>query len=173
VYSSEYTEIQKVFFTLQHRMWRQQVASLITAVQINCWLTSLLLERNNKGNNGIKGHCYDIVIRGHCESTMISVLSVEAMCSNNDLGSHCRNNVFQQWSWVVRGAQKEGKMRQTNPRQTWTSPIGRSSLTLEREDHLTRRTLSGVWTLNPGVRAVWDRRPSDHAATATVPHGVN
>jgi hypothetical protein len=54
-----------------------------------------------KGNNVMQNHCCDNVIRGHCwlttitsvptvatcVQTMVSVLTVATMCSNNDPGS--------------------------------------------------------------------------------------
>jgi hypothetical protein len=90
VYSLEYTEVPKVFLTPHHGRWRQQVSSLVTTVQRNCGLRSLLLERNNKGNIGIQGHC--------CEPTITSVATV---CSKNGSASHCCNSVFQQWPRVI------------------------------------------------------------------------
>jgi hypothetical protein len=96
VYCLKYTDIPKTFLSPQHGRWRQQVASLITTAQRNCGLQSLLLERNHKRNNGIQGHCCD-VMRGHCcEPTMISAPIVATMCPNNVFGFHCWNNVFQQ-----------------------------------------------------------------------------
>lgn len=58
VYTLEYTEIPEAFFTQHHGQWANQIAFLyITTAQRNRGLTSLFLERSNKGNSCIRCHC--------------------------------------------------------------------------------------------------------------------
>jgi hypothetical protein len=93
-----YTQFTQVFFMPHHWRWRQQVASFTSMSQRNCGVTSLLLERNNKCDNGIQSHCCYNVIRSHCcEPTQTSVTTVATMWPNYDHVSHCCINAFQQW----------------------------------------------------------------------------
>jgi hypothetical protein len=72
----KYTEIPEAFFKPQRGWWRQQVVSVITPSQMQCGLRLLLLERNNKRNDGLQGHWCD-VIPGHCcKPTITSVSTI-------------------------------------------------------------------------------------------------
>jgi hypothetical protein len=100
------------------RRWRQQVASFINTAVRKCGLLSPLLERNNKCNNGIQGHCCENDIRRHCCKTTVTSVHIVAsvcsnsglgcrcltICNNNDLCCHCYNSVFRQWARVMRVA---------------------------------------------------------------------
>jgi hypothetical protein len=79
MYSLEYTDIPKAFFTPHHWRWRQK-GDQESNKFYNCI----------KGNSGILGHCCTNVIRGH-------EIIVETVWDNNDLGLHCCNSVHQQW----------------------------------------------------------------------------
>jgi hypothetical protein len=66
VYSSEYTEIPKMFNT--HCIMCGDVSRSTT--RMNCGPRSLLLERNHKGKNYNKGHRFDNAIQSYyCEQT--------------------------------------------------------------------------------------------------------
>jgi hypothetical protein len=92
IYSLEYTEIPKVFFT-------PHTSSDVNRSPRSLPRRSLSLERNNKGNNDIQGHCCDVIRSHWCEPSMTSLPTVKAMYSNNDLGRHCCNSVHQQMHW--------------------------------------------------------------------------
>lgn len=78
----------------------KQVVSLITTTQSNCGVTALLLEINDKLNNGLQCNCCDNVIRGNygeptiisvpflqqCVPTVAQVPTNATMCSHNDTG---------------------------------------------------------------------------------------
>jgi hypothetical protein len=124
-------------------------------------LWSLLLERNNKGNNGIYGHYCD-VIRGQLWANITSRPIVVTMCPNKDLGYYCYNDVSLPWSRFPLLQQCGPKIASVPiveqkcvptmtpghtgyliPRKNATDRHGRahsvfvcSSLTLEREAHL-------------------------------------
>jgi hypothetical protein len=147
VYSLEYIEIPKVFFFMpHHRWWCEKAASLLMA-QRNCGLTSLLLKRNIC-NNGIQGKCCDVIWGHCCELTMTAFPTVAKMCSNNDLSSHCWNNVFQQWPWVMQVTYFQGKIWQTDRH----GPIMRSSFMLEHEEYLKKT--GTYWTTDQAASLI-------------------
>jgi hypothetical protein len=73
MHSLKYPKILKVFFTLQHERWRQQLGSFIATAQRTCTLTSVLPQRNTKGNNGNQGQRWDVIRSNYRKPTMISV----------------------------------------------------------------------------------------------------
>jgi hypothetical protein len=85
VYSLEYTEIPKVFFTPQYGWWRQQVASLTTTARIKCGLSSPLFKRITKAT--MVSNATDVIMWSE-------VPTVITTCPNNDFNYHYCNNVF-------------------------------------------------------------------------------
>jgi hypothetical protein len=158
VYSSEYTEVPKVFFTPR------------AVTSAGCFVDRRLkgtVDKNQSYSKGVTNATIIPKVIVASVPTMKSVPTVTTICLNNVLGSHCYKNALQQWSlfqccnndfnpivvtvfqqltWFPLLQQCVPTMAPCHagclvPRKNATDrrtggPMRWSSLTLEREEHL-------------------------------------